>query len=76
VLRREIREIAHREEARYIVRQHPCDLYNTNFSVWECIIIIGGGVGVGRGGVTAKLDANQGKNWLYPALFNIIHIIG
>jgi len=56
VLRREIREIAHREEARYIVRQHPCDLYNTNFSVWECIIIIGGGVGVRRGGFSAKLN--------------------
>ncbi len=25
--------------------------YNTNFSVWECIIIIGVGVGVGRGGL-------------------------
>ena len=34
--------------------QHPLLLYNTDFSVWECIIIIGGGLGARRGGVTAK----------------------
>ena len=34
--------------------QHPHDLYNTNFSVWECIIIIGVGVGVRSGGGHSK----------------------
>ncbi len=37
--------------------------YNTNFSVWECIIIIGGGVGAWRGG-SQRIPISE---------FNIIH---
>ena len=42
-----LRVIAHREgSASYEGSTPPCNLYSTNFSVWECIIIIGVGVGV------------------------------
>ena len=46
----------HREGSVLREGSTPYDLYNTDFSVWECIIIIGGGVGARRGGVTAKLN--------------------
>lgn len=45
-----LREMTKARERLWTRTAAPHELYNTNFSVWECIIIIGVGVGARWGG--------------------------
>ena len=67
-----LRVIAHREgSASYEGSTPPHDLYNTNFSVWECIIIIGVGVGARRGG-SRRNRSRSGDTFLICRIMSIM----